>query len=74
MLEHYVKSNPDIMHGAVCFVGTRVTLQSFLQHLEAGYSINGFTESFPSVKKEQVVGVLEVLREKTNHQVLAMSA
>jgi uncharacterized protein (DUF433 family) len=74
MLDHYVKSNPEIMHGTVCFVGTRVPLQSFFQHLKVGYSIDGFVEMFPSVKKEQVVGLLELLSESTNHQLLATSA
>ena len=74
MLQDYVKSNPEIMHGTVCFVGTRVPLQSFFHHLKAGYSVDGFIEMFPSVKKEQVLGVLDVLRENTDHQIQAMSA
>jgi uncharacterized protein (DUF433 family) len=74
MLEHYVKSDPEIMHGTVCFCGTRVPLNILFDHLRAGYTVDGFLEQFPSVKKEQVLGVLEVVSEQTNHQVLAMSA
>jgi len=51
------------MHGAPCFAGTRVTVQTFFDHLEAGYTIDGFLEQFPTVQQEQVVRVLETLRE-----------
>jgi len=58
-----ITRNPRIMHGAPCFAGTRVTVQTFFDHLEAGYTIDGFLEQFPTVQQEQVVRVLETLRE-----------
>jgi uncharacterized protein (DUF433 family) len=60
-----VTTDPDIMHGTPCFTGTRVAVQTFFDHLEAGYSIDGFLEQFPSVQKEQVVRLLNALREDT---------
>ncbi len=51
------------MHGAPCFAGTRVTVQTFFDHLEAGYTLDGFLEQFPTVRREQVVSLLGVLRE-----------
>jgi uncharacterized protein (DUF433 family) len=50
------------MHGAACFVGTRVTVQTLFDHLEAGYAIDGFLEQFPTVRREQVMQLLEALR------------
>ena len=41
------------------FIGTRVPVQSLFDHLEAGDSIDDFLEGFPSVKREQVIAVLE---------------
>ena len=32
-------------------------------HLEAGYSIEAFLSEFPTVRREQVVGLLEQLRD-----------
>jgi len=58
-----VTSNPNIMHGAPCFAGTRVTVQTFFDHLEAGYTIDGFLEQFPTVRRELVVRLLNTLRE-----------
>jgi uncharacterized protein (DUF433 family) len=52
-------SDPAILRGAPVFVGTRVPIQSLFDHLEAGDSIDDFLEGFPSVKREQVIALLE---------------
>ncbi|HEY5913020.1 MAG TPA: DUF433 domain-containing protein [Verrucomicrobiae bacterium] len=59
-LESVIHSDPDILGGSPVFVGTRVPLQSLFDHLEAGNSIDDFLEGFPSVRREQVIAVLEV--------------
>ena len=33
-LEHVLKIDPQIMHGALCFAGTRVPLTVFLDNLK----------------------------------------
>ena len=58
-----ITSNPDIMHGTPCFAGTRVAVQTFFDHLEAGYTIAGFLEQFPTVQRDQVIQLLAQLRE-----------
>lgn len=62
-MDAIVVSDPKIMHGAPCFAGTRVTVQTFFDHLEAGYTIDGFLEQFPTVRREQVDRLLARLRE-----------
>jgi uncharacterized protein (DUF433 family) len=62
-MEPIVTRNPNVMHGAPGFAGTRVTVQTFFDHVEAGYTIAGFLEQFPTVRREQVVGFLRMLRE-----------
>ena len=47
------------MGGAAVFGGTRVPLQTLLDYLEAGESIDDFLEGFPSVTREQVIAFLE---------------
>ena len=54
-----IHSDPDILGGTPVFVGTRVPVQSLFDHLEGGDSIDDFLEGFPSVKREQVIAVLE---------------
>jgi uncharacterized protein (DUF433 family) len=58
-----VTTNPKIMHGTPCFAGTRVAVQSLFDHLEADYTIDGFLEQFPTVRREQVIELLDVLNE-----------
>jgi transposase-like protein len=44
-------------------LGIRVPVKSLFDHLEAGDSIEQFLEGFPSVKREQVIALLEEARE-----------
>ncbi len=62
-MEPIITQNPKVMHGTPCFAGTRVAVQTFFDHLEAGYTVAGFLEQFPSVQREQVTRLLETLRE-----------
>lgn len=57
-VEPIITRNPNVMHGEACFAGTRVTVQTFFDHLEGGYTINGFLEQFPTVQREHVVRLL----------------
>jgi uncharacterized protein (DUF433 family) len=58
-----VSQDPQILGGEPVFTGTRVPLKSLFDHLEAGDSIEQFLEGFPSVKREQVIALLEEARE-----------
>ena len=48
----------DVLGGTPVFSGTRVPVQTLLDYLEAGKSIDDFLDGFPSVKREQVVSFL----------------
>lgn len=69
-----VTINPKVMHGIPCFAGTRVAVQSLFDHLEAGYTVDGFLEQFPTVKREQVVGLLEQLKRVAEKSAVAVGA
>jgi uncharacterized protein (DUF433 family) len=62
-----VSANPHVMSGAPVFKGTRVLVQTLIEHLEAGDSIDDFLDGFPSVTREQVISFLE----ETKARVLA---
>ena len=57
-----VTQSPDVLGGEPVFAGTRVPAKSLFDHLEAGDSIEQFLEGFPSVKREQVIALLEESR------------
>lgn len=64
MKRKIIASDPEIMGGTPCFAGTRVPVQTLLDYLEAGDSIDEFLEGFPTVKREQVVAFLETATER----------
>lgn len=47
------------MGGAAVFSGTRVPVQTLLDYLEAGETIDEFLAGFPMVTREQVIAFLE---------------
>lgn len=47
------------MGGTPVFAGTRVPIQTLLDYLEGGETIDDFLAGFPSVDREQVVRFLE---------------
>ena len=52
------------MGGTPVFCGTRVPVQTLIEYLEAGDSIDRFLEGFPSVTREQVIAFLEEAKER----------
>lgn len=62
-MQNVITTSPYVMHGAPCFAGTRVTVQTFFDHVAAGYTIDEFLEQFPTVRREQVDRLIEFSRE-----------
>ena len=58
-LESVLKIDPQIMHGKLCFAGTRVPLTIFLDNLKDGMGVDEFLINYPSINKEQALAALE---------------
>jgi len=58
-----VTRSDEVMSGAVVFARTRVPVQTLLDYLEEGASIDEFLEDFPTVSREHAVAVLELAKE-----------
>jgi uncharacterized protein (DUF433 family) len=58
-----VHSDPEILGGTPVFAGTRVPIQTLLDYLEAGESLDVFLDHFPSVSREQAVAALELAKQ-----------
>ncbi len=59
MAQPVVTCSPDIMSGTPVFAGTRVPIQTLIDYLEGGETIDSFLEGFPTVTRAQVVAFLE---------------
>jgi uncharacterized protein (DUF433 family) len=61
MLQHssIINISSEIMGGTPVFASTRVPVQTLLDYLKAGESIDDFLDGFPTVTREQVIALLE---------------
>ena len=59
-----ISSSPEVMGGTPVFAGTRVPVQTLLDYIEGGESIDSFLEGFPSVTKEQVLAFLKEVKKQ----------
>ncbi|MFZ1700037.1 MAG: DUF433 domain-containing protein [Pyrinomonadaceae bacterium] len=70
-LREIIEIDPEKMSGAPVFRGTRVPIQNLFDYLEGGDSLEVFLDHFPTVKRYQAIGVLELLKVKVfaDHEV-----
>ena len=54
-----VSTSVDVMGDTPVFTGTRVPIQTLLDYLKAGESIDDFLDGFPTVSRAQVIALLE---------------
>lgn len=64
MKQDLIEINPNKMSGTPVFRGTRVPIQNLFDCIEEGETINEFLEQFPTVTREQVNGVLKLVKER----------
>jgi uncharacterized protein (DUF433 family) len=57
------------MRGTPVFSGTRVPVQTFIDYIKAGESIDDFLDGFPTVTKEQIVAFLEEAKDQMTKKV-----
>jgi uncharacterized protein (DUF433 family) len=62
--EELIHVDPEILGGTPVFSGTRVPIRSLFDHLEGGETIDDFLEGFPSVRRDQVVALLEMSQQR----------
>jgi uncharacterized protein (DUF433 family) len=63
MTKPLITRSPDVMGGTPVFAGTRVPVQTLLDYLEGGETLDDFLEGFPAVSREQVVSFLEEAKD-----------
>ncbi|SKB48649.1 DUF433 domain-containing protein [Dyadobacter psychrophilus] len=56
-IKQIVTIDNEILNGQPVFSGTRVPIESLFDHLEAGVSLDEFLDDFPTVSREQAIGL-----------------
>jgi len=64
MKNSVVSSSKEVMGGTPVFSGTRVPIQTLIDYLSAGDSIDEFLDGFPTVGRDQVVEFLQVAEKQ----------
>jgi uncharacterized protein (DUF433 family) len=64
MTKQIITSSPDVMGGTPVFAGTRVPVQTLIDYIKGGESIDDFLDGFPTVTKEQVITFLEEAQQQ----------
>ena len=63
MENRIIVSDPEIMNGTPCFLGTRVPFKNLIDYLEGGHSLGDFLHQFPTVSRENAIHALEEAKE-----------
>ena len=58
-----IERDPEKMSGVAVFRGTRVPITHLFEYLEDGETVDQFLQQFPTVTREQALGLLELSRE-----------
>lgn len=69
-----ISVDKEIMHGTPCFAGTRVPVQTLLDFLETGQTVDDFLAAYPYVTREQVHAFLELAKDLTVEQISCVSS
>ena len=61
-LDQVVSRDPDVVSGVLVFKGTRVPVQTLVDYLKSGETLDRFLHGFPTVTRAQAEAYLEPMR------------
>jgi uncharacterized protein (DUF433 family) len=59
-----VSVHPEVQDGAPVFSGTRIRVETFVDFLRIGVSVNEFLDEFPSITRDQALEVYDLLKQQ----------
>jgi uncharacterized protein (DUF433 family) len=59
-----ISRSPNILSGTPVFAGTRVPVQTIIDYLAGGHSLDEFLDDFPTVQREQALELLEQVKRQ----------
>jgi uncharacterized protein (DUF433 family) len=59
MISDEIEVHPDVCNGRPVLRGTRIAVQSVLEMLAAGDSVDDILEAFPSLRRQQVLACVD---------------
>jgi uncharacterized protein (DUF433 family) len=70
----YIVADPQIMHGAVCFRGTRVPVTVVLDNLAGGETPELILDQYPSLKPEHIPAAIAYAADLARERIVPVPA
>jgi uncharacterized protein (DUF433 family) len=70
----HIRTDPHVMHGAVCLAGTRVPVSVVLDNLAAGETDEFILRQYPTLKPEHISASIAYAAELARERVLPVHA
>ncbi len=58
-----ISRSANILSGTPVFAGTRVPVQTIIDYVAGGHSLDEFLDDFPTVRREQALELLQQIKE-----------
>jgi uncharacterized protein (DUF433 family) len=63
-VKEIIEVDSEKLGGTPVFTGTRVPIQNFFDYIEGGETLGTFIDDFPTVRREQALGLIELLKKR----------
>ena len=70
----FITADPEIMRGAVCFRGTRISVSVVLDNLAAGESTATILHEYPTLKEEHIPAALGYAADLARERIVPLPA
>ena len=70
----FITADPNVMHGAVCFRGTRVPVSVVLDNMAAGETVATILVEYPTLKAEHMLAAIGYAAELARERIVALPA
>lgn len=70
----HITTDPTILHGAVCFKGTRIPVSVVLDNLAAGETPERILEQYPSLRPEHVPAAISYAADLVRERIAPIPA
>jgi uncharacterized protein (DUF433 family) len=70
----FISADPQVMHGAVCFRGTRIPVSVVLDNLAAGEPVDAILKEYPTLKAEHIPAAMSYAADLARERVVPLPA
>ncbi len=69
-----ITADPEILHGAVCFRGTRIPVSVVLDNLAAGETVRAILGEYPTLRPEHIPAAMSYAANLARERIVPLPA